>query len=43
MISTSFVHSIASYGPIDFTLQDVWLWVSDHTIMVIQVIKTFIV
>ena len=23
--STSFVHSEASYGPLDFTLQDVWL------------------
>ena len=29
-----------SEGPLDFTPQDVWLWVSDHTIVVILVIKT---
>ena len=30
-------------GLLDFTFQDVWLWLSDHTIMVIWVIKTFFV
>ena len=39
--STSFIGSSASYGPLDYTLQNVWLWVIDHTIMVIKVIKTF--
>ena len=32
----------ASIGKPDFTLQGVWLQVSDHTTMVIQVIKTFL-
>ena len=40
--STSFVRSNASYSPLDFTLQDVWLSVSDPTIVVIWVIKTFL-
>ena len=35
--STSFVRSDASWGPLDFTFQDVWLSVSDHTIVVIWV------
>ena len=26
-----------------FTLHNIWLYVSDHTIVVIQVIKTFLV
>ena len=30
-------------APLDLTLQDVWFWVNDHTIMVIWVIKTFFV
>ena len=29
------------YGPVDFTVQDVWLQVSDHIIVVIWLIKTF--
>ena len=40
--STSFVHSDASEGPLDFTFQDVWLSVSDHTIMIILVMKLFL-
>ena len=41
--STSYFHSDASQGPLDFTFQDVWLWVSDHTIMIIWVVKiTFV-
>ena len=28
------------YGPLDFTVQDVWLQVSDHIIVVIWLIKT---
>ena len=31
--STSFVCSDASWGPPDFAFQDVWLYVSDHTIV----------
>ena len=34
---------IVSEGPLDFTLQDIWLQASDHTIMVIWVIKSFFV
>ena len=30
-------------GPLDFTFQDVWLLVSDHTIVIIWVVKTFFV
>ena len=37
------LHSDAFQGPLDFTFQDVWLQVSDHTIMVICVIKIFFV
>ena len=33
----------ASSGPLDFTFQDVWLQVSDHTIMVNWVVKIFLV
>ena len=29
-------------GPLDFTPQNVWLWVSDHTLMVIWVSKIFL-
>ena len=39
--STSFIGSSASYGPLDYTLQNIWLWVIDHTIMVIHIIKIF--
>ena len=38
----SVVLSNASYGPLDFTLQEVWLQVIDHIIMIIQVIKSFL-
>ena len=31
------------YGPLDFTFQDVWLWMSDHIIMIIWVVKIFFV
>ena len=42
--STSFVHSDAFQGPLDFTFQDVWLCqISDHTIMIILVVKIFFV
>ena len=34
---------IVSEGPLDFTLQDIWLQASDHTMMVICVIKRFFV
>ena len=30
-----FAPSNASYGLLDFTLQDDWLWVNDHTTVVI--------
>ena len=30
----SFIDSNASQGPFDFTLQNVWLWVNDHTIVI---------
>ena len=40
--SASFVPSNVPKGPVDYTLQDVWLYVSDHTIMVIWVIKIFL-
>ena len=36
---TGFVHTD---GPFDFTLQDVWFQVSDHTIVVIRVMKIFL-
>ena len=36
--STSFVHSDASEGPLDFALQDVWLEVSDDTIVIITIL-----
>ena len=39
--STSFVRSDAFLGPLDFTFQDVWLQVSDHTIVIIWVMKIF--
>ena len=42
-MSTSFVRSDASKGPLDFTFQDVWLQVSDHTIVIIWVMKIFFV
>ena len=29
-----FVRSDAFQGPLDFTFQDVWLWISDHIIMI---------
>ena len=35
--------SDASQGPLDFAFQDVWLNVSDHTIVVIWVMKIFFV
>ena len=38
-----FVCSDASQGPLDFTFQDVWLLVSDHTIMIIWIVKFFFV
>ena len=38
----SFVHNNTSQGPPDFTLQDIWLYLSDHTIVVIWVIKVFL-
>ena len=31
------------HRPLDFTFQDVWLQVSDHTIVIISVMKTFFV
>ena len=40
---TSFVCSDDSYGSLNFALQHVWLLVSDHTPMVIWVIKSFFV
>ena len=40
--STSFVCSNVSQGPLDFTVQDVWSQVTDHTIMIIWVVKTFL-
>ena len=33
--ATSFVCSDASYGPLDFAFQDVWLQVSDHDVVAI--------
>ena len=30
-------------NPFDFPLQDIWVLVNDHTIVVLQVIKTFCV
>ena len=41
--STSLVHSDASYGPLNFTFQDVWLKVSDHTIVIIWIVKIYFV
>ena len=41
--STSFLCSDAFYGPLDFTFQDVWLKTSDHTILIIWVMKIFFV
>ena len=41
--STSFVRSDAFQGPLDFTFQDIWLYISDHTIMIIWVMKIFFV
>ena len=41
IISTNLVSSNASLGLPDFIFQDVCLWVSDYSIVVIQVIKTF--
>ena len=38
---SSFVHNDASYGPLDFTFQNVRLYMSDHTIVVIWVTKIF--
>ena len=35
------VCSNASQGPLDFTLQDVWLCVRDHTIMALPVTNTY--
>ena len=40
-IFTSFINSSASYGLPDFTLQNVWLWMTNHTIVVIWFIKIF--
>ena len=37
------VHSDAFQGPLDFTFQDVWLQLSDHTIVNIRVVKIFFV
>ena len=39
----SFVRNNTFQGPPDFTLQDIWLYLSDHTIMVIWVIKIFFI
>ena len=40
--SNSFVCSEASQGPLGFTLQDVWLYVSDHTNMVYGSLRSFL-
>ena len=39
--STPVVLSIVMlpYGPLDFIFQDAWLWVSDHSIVIIWVVK----
>ena len=39
--STSFDHNDASLGTLDFAFQDVWLSISDHTIVIIWVAKIF--
>ena len=41
--SISFVHSDASYVSLDFTFQDFWLYVSDHTFVVIWIMQVFFV
>ena len=41
--TTSFVCSDAFSGPLDLTFQDVWLQVSDHTIVIIWLVKIFFV
>ena len=43
MASINFVNNSATLDPLDFTLQKVWFWVTDHTIVVIQFIKIFLV
>ena len=40
--STSFVCSNASYGSLDFALQDIQLWMTDRTTVVIWVINIFL-
>ena len=39
----SFTGSSTSWGPLDFTLQNVWLWVRGYTIMASHIIKIFLV
>ena len=41
--SFSFVGSDASWCPLDFLFQDIWLKVSDHTIVIIWVMKILFV
>ena len=42
-IFTSFINGSVSYGLPDFTLQNVWLWMTNHTTAGIQLINIFFI